>query len=412
MIVPAKTDVRSVTACIGGNFLYRMSAEATAITLGLYLSYINNNIHPISAFVVGIIGTGYYIIQMLAAPLAGAASDRTGRKTMLLLGPAISVVVVLLYPATALVPVIFLLLTLEGLNAALRAPAALSYLSDVTAHSVTGSGRVMGIYQMTILGSMVAGYVMGGFAWDRAGLEGFRAIALVYLAGVAVILFALRPYPPVTTESRHTLHDYLRVATHPSVLRFLPAWVGLNAILSAWLSQTTFQLSAKTTVVNQALLGRFTGLQIGLILAVVAVLFAAGTVGWGFMIGKLTKLRIMMIATTGVYLCCVALFVINRAPQSGLSGAAGPLLTLAVATLTLGVTLQSGFTPAAFAYLGDVSGQFRADRGAIIGMYYLFLSAGQLLGIWLGGVAAHIAQLDGLIILTVILTTAVFATLL
>jgi MFS family permease len=64
------------------------------------------------------------------------------------------------------------------------------------------------------------------------------------------------------------------------------------------------------------------------------------------------------------------------------------------------------------AYLADISEDFVAERGAIVGVYYFFLSVGQLLGAWLGGVFAQIAKLDGLILLSIGLITVGFVTLL
>jgi MFS family permease len=229
--------------------------------------------------------------------------------------------------------------------------------------------------------------------------------------GIGIILVGLEEPLQRSRREPQDIQRYLRVVTHPTVIRFLPAWIGLNAIMGAWLSQTTFQLSAHPISTGQMLLGRFSGTQIGLILACFAILFAVGTVVWGLLIGRLSKMTILLLASLGIYLCCMALLIINHPLAATPASLSAPVL-LAVVLLGAGIFVQSGFTPAAFAYLADLSEKFRAERGAIIGVYYLFLSGGQLLGIWLGGISAQLAQVDGLILLSAALVSVVFATLL
>ena len=42
--------------------------------------------------------------------------------------------------------------------------------------------------------------------------------------------------------------------------------------------------------------------------------------------------------------------------------------------------VQSGFTPAALAHLADITETHNTDRGAIMGLYSVFLGLGQFLG--------------------------------
>jgi len=48
--------------------------------------------------------------------------------------------------------------------------------------------------------------------------------------------------------------------------------------------------------------------------------------------------------------------------------------------------------------LADVSEQFPGDRGAILGLYSVFLGIGQIGGALLGGVVAEVRGMDGLLI--------------
>jgi MFS family permease len=80
--------------------------------------------------------------------------------------------------------------------------------------------------------------------------------------------------------------------------------------------------------------------------------------------------------------------------------------------LAVGVAVQSGFTPAALAYLADITEDFTAERGAIMGLYSIFLSAGEIGGGAAGGPFAQAWGMDGMIGLTLALATAAAATVL
>ena len=54
----------------------------------------------------------------------------------------------------------------------------------------------------------------------------------------------------------------------------------------------------------------------------------------------------------------------------------------------VGLFVLAGATPAALGLLADMSERFPADRGAIMGLYSVFLALGQIIGALIGGVAA------------------------
>ncbi len=61
---------------------------------------------------------------------------------------------------------------------------------------------------------------------------------------------------------------------------------------------------------------------------------------------------------------------------------------------------MAGATPAALGLLADVSERFPADRGAIMGLYSVFLAIGQITGALIGGFAASWRGIDGMLIAT------------
>ncbi len=72
----------------------------------------------------------------------------------------------------------------------------------------------------------------------------------------------------------------------------------------------------------------------------------------------------------------------------------------AAAVAGFGLFVMAGATPAALGLLADISEAFPNDRGAIMGLYSVFLAVGQIIGALIGGVAADARGIDGMLIAT------------
>ena len=68
-----------------------------------------------------------------------------------------------------------------------------------------------------------------------------------------------------------------------------------------------------------------------------------------------------------------------------------PIAALVVAAV--GLFVLAGATPAALGLLADISEQFPTDRGAIMGLYSVFLALGQIAGSLIGGYRGRLARL-------------------
>jgi predicted MFS family arabinose efflux permease len=68
-----------------------------------------------------------------------------------------------------------------------------------------------------------------------------------------------------------------------------------------------------------------------------------------------------------------------------------------------GLFVLAGATPAALGMLADISEHYPNDRGAIMGLYSVFLAIGQVIGSLLGGGAAEWAGIDGLLLASALL---------
>jgi MFS family permease len=115
----------------------------------------------------------------------------------------------------------------------------------------------------------------------------------------------------------------------------------------------------------------------------------------------------MLVTLAGVYVICLSLFTVNHVGQMG-----GFAFAACVVAFGAGVVLVSGFTPAALAFLAEISEEAAHQRGAVMGLYSVMLGLGQLLGGALGGPFADLGAVDGLILLTALLGTGALGTLL
>ena len=86
-------------------------------------------------------------------------------------------------------------------------------------------------------------------------------------------------------------------------------------------------------------------------------------------------------------------------------GAAVTVVPIAGVAVVAGVGLfvLAGATPAALGLLADISERFPADRGAIMGLYSVFLAIGQIAGSLIGGFAAEWRGIDGMLLATIVL---------
>ena len=68
-----------------------------------------------------------------------------------------------------------------------------------------------------------------------------------------------------------------------------------------------------------------------------------------------------------------------------------------------GLFVLAGATPAALGLLADISEAYPDDRGAVMGLYGVFLAVGQIGGSLIGGFAAEEFGFDGILIATLVL---------
>lgn len=403
----------SVAPLLIGTFLLRTNSGAGTVVIGLFLAHLG---HAITSLQVGLFAVVYFTTELLLSPIMGALSDRWGRRRFLVIGPILGLTVVTLFlftPLTEPVPYLIGLQMLSGLASSMQVPAVLSYLADFTSDSSSRRMRIMSFYELATSGGIAAGVVVGGFAWDRFERFAFVVLALIYVAVVVCMLLT----PHIKQVIEHGSADvlttrYWRIIRSLRLFIFIPAWICIFALLGIWLSsQLTFLLAAPAHDHNQLLMGSMSGhdggRRVSFVLGAFALFFGLCLLFWAFFLNRVPRLVLMLASMGGVYLACLAVTGINH---RGLGN--DYLLFIWIPVLMLGVFAETSFAPAALAYLADLSEEVARDRGLLMGLYSVFLGLGQLLGNGLGGFFAHLWGFDGLIYLTILLTSIALVCLL
>jgi MFS family permease len=143
-----------------------------------------------SVTMVGAVISAYLIVDVVTRTPAGWLADRWGRKTMLLMGVALSVPPLVLMMGARSSSTFLLLNALNGLGAGCIWPAIYATVADTYRRSERG--LIMGLLSTVMLGGLALGPISGNLL---LGLTSYRAtflicIGLVCLVFILVLVFA------------------------------------------------------------------------------------------------------------------------------------------------------------------------------------------------------------------------------
>jgi MFS family permease len=422
--------IRSLVALIAGSLLLRAAAGAMGENIQFYFNSIHeaarsldhplrtiagaSNVYEISYTLGGIIIGTFFAAELVGAPIFGAWSDRYGRKLFIIFGPLFGAIAVQITAMTTLVWLLLFTRLLEGLSTASNAPATLGYIAEATSHSRNLRARVVGFFEVATISGMAIGFSLGGWLWRHFGTPAivagipltspaFALNALVYVASLAILWFGMREIrernrPIHATTTRETWAHYWKTITNPRVASFAPAWIAINAVLGVFINLTARLLTDTGAFPDQLLMGRFDAFEAGNIRAAYAVFFVLGILLWSLFFAQMKKTTVMLIGIGGLFLTCLLLFLANHQPALD-----APLVVPLAILLVISIMIQSGFTPAALAHLADITEAHARDRGAIMGLYSVFLGLGQFIGASIGGPFADWRGADGIVVVTTLL---------
>lgn len=398
----ANVDARSLAYALGGTFALRCASQGAGFIIPILLGVQSRTDADITSGIASLVFVSFFTAELISAPAFGALSDRFGRKLFMLLGAGFGALAAQLLGFTSLIPVLVLIRVLQGLSTGASAPATLGYLSAQTADSPSVRAKVMGFYEAATVVGLASGAALAGRLHEHLSDLTFTILAVVYL--VALALFAMVKDRPRERADQLDHGGMLKRLFSGRIMRFAPAWLAANAVLGAWFAQGPFLASGALNP-EQLLMGAYSAGTIGTAFLAFGILFTAGAISWGFVMPRVGRQATLLAGVAGLAFSTVVLWLLNNASPE--AGVAVPML---VGMLFVGIFVESGFTPAALAYLAEIAEEQPRDRGSVMGVYSVLLSVGQVLG---GVVAAPFAAamgINGVIILTGLLCGVAAAT--
>jgi MFS family permease len=408
---------RSISAVLFGTFTLRFSTGLTGGLLVYYLHDLPSHGGPeVSSFVLGLITAAYFGAELILSPGFGVLSDRLGAHRVMQWGPVMGAVAVAVTAFTTNLPLIGFTRFLEGAAAGASIPSILGYIALATASDETLRGRVVSRFEAATLAGIGAGIVAAGWLYDPNGLGlgrgAFLLNAGIYLVSLLIYRFGVEELhhapkteaaPLDSAELRprdYSMQRYRALMRAPQVWLLAPTWIALNAVLGAWTTQSVFQLIREPSAehADQLLMGGFDPIQVSIGLAAAGVIFFAGLFYWGGRFGALRRTTIIAVGLMGAFAMVVAVYGLNHT-----GGWPDPARLGLAAIAAAGLFVMAGATPAALGLLADVTESHPGDRGAIMGLYSVFLGVGQIIGALASGTAADWAGIDGLLLASLVL---------
>lgn len=402
---------RPILAVIFGTFTLRLATGVTGAMLIYYLAVLPRyGGETVSAWEIGVLGALFYASELVLSPIFGVLSDRVGHRRIMLVGPAFGAVAVIITAFAVSLPVIGFTRLLEGASTAASVPSILGFIAFATASDELLRGKAVARFEAATLAGLLLGFVVAGPLFAALGPMAFLANAVLYGVSFAIYKLGVPEHAEPAPAARghdpdEGLHRYLRILRGSHVWLLAPTWIAINATLGLYTSQTLFQLVREPDprFAEQQLMGGFDPLQVSAGLAIGGILFFAGLFYWGGKFRSMRRTSIIVYGIIGGAVMLTAGAAINHVGANSL-----PLLLALVAIAAAGLFVLAGATPAAIGLLADMTEAYPDDRGAIMGLYSVFLGLGQIVGSIVGGVAAQAAGLDGIFVASLILLAIAF----
>jgi MFS family permease len=394
---------RSLRAVLAGTFTLRFSTGLTGAMLGLYLADLPKHGGPVvDATIVGIFAATFYLAELVLSPIFGILSDRLGHHRVMLYGPIFGAIAVVLTGLSTQLPILGATRLLEGASTAASVPSILGFIALATAGNEVLRGKAAARFEGATLAGLGVGFIVAPKLFETIGPTAFFLNALIY--GVSFLIYWAGVKDPAgereAVAATHVgFNRYLRLVQSAHVLLLAPTWIAVNASIGLWFSQSLFQFSrANPKFPEQVLMRGYGANEITLAAIAIAVVFGAGLLYWGNRFKSMRRTTIILYGILGGAVLVGAGLGVNH------SGGLPAVIPLGAGLLAgAGLFVLAGATPAALGLLADISERFPADRGAIMGLYSVFLAIGQITGSLIGGVAADRGGIDGMLVATLVL---------
>jgi MFS family permease len=396
---------RAVRSVLLGTFTLRFSTGLTGAMLVYYLADLpRHGGEHVSSITIAVFTASFFAAELILSPLFGPLADRFGYHRIMQLGPAFGATAVILTGITTNLWLLGATRWLEGASTAASVPSILGFIAIATMGDEGLRGKAVARFEAATLAGLGAGIVLAGPLWELLHRGAFFVNALVYVVSWAIYRFgAVDPraeHGGREHERRTSLARYLEILSGAHVWLLAPTWIAVNAAIGLWTSQSIFQLvrPRDPRFIEQRLMAGASPILVSAALAIGMLIFFAGLVYWGNRFKKLRRTTIIFYGLGGGAAMVIAAVAINH------GGGLPVILTLVLLVpVAGGLFVLAGATPAALGLLADMSEPYPRDRGAIMGLYSVFLALGQITGSLVGGVAAEARGIDGLLVATLLM---------
>ena len=388
---------RRLALTILAHAILRVASSASGVLIGIYLAHLSGYGLQVDAGLLGILGAISFAAELIASIPFGIASDAISPRWLMVGGALIGALAVQLFALSSHTEVFFLSRALEGIGVAAVTPPLLAYLADATGHDSSLRARVMSFFELSLLAGLALGGLMGSQFWHLFDVRAFSLVAIAYLFCAALLFFGAKGSQ--SHGSHAAWQGLLRAIKDPSVRSLAPVWLCVNAVVGLWLGPTLPFLMSKRPSGSQYLDGIFANnpTHVGWLLLGYSAVFGTGVFGWSFLLPRMQIRSAMRICLVAMVPVCFGLFTINHSTH-----AAAPIRWSITAATVLLIMVESGFTPAALAWLAKSLGP-RSGKGAAMGIYSVLLSVGAIGGSLLAGALGKAFSVDGLLLGTVLL---------
>ena len=380
---------------ISAHGLLRIASGTSGILIGLYLASLNNHGAHLSAGLVGTLSAVSFAAELFASIPMGLASDAMQPRLLMTAGAIIGAVAVFLFAVSGSTSIFFLSRLLEGIGAAAIVPALLAYLTDATDGRPALRVKAMSYFELTLLAGLALGGVVAGQLFRVLHAGAFAIVAIAYLL-CAVTLF-INISGRTVRHLVNPLDDLKQVLQLPSIRHLAPVWLCVNSVVGLWLGPTLPFLLTERSTKSQYLAGIYasTPASVGWLLLGYAIVFGIGVTAWSFILPHI-RLKTAMRITLGAMLpVCAGFYLLNHSAHQP-----SPVRWTIGVFIALLIMVESGFTPAALAWLAGTL-PIQSGRGAAMGLYSVLLSVGAIIGSLLAGVLGQRYAIDGLLYGTV-----------
>jgi len=145
-----------------------------------------------SGLYIGFIFAVFSLSRTILLPLFGSLSDKTGRKPYITAGLLGYALVSVAFILTDTVPGLIWVRFFQGIASAMIMPVAQAYIGDITPKD--SEGFTMGLFNLSIFGSLSIGPIAGGLLNDSWGIDAaFVGMGILSFIGFLLSLFCLPP---------------------------------------------------------------------------------------------------------------------------------------------------------------------------------------------------------------------------